>query len=171
MQTGGASYTLPNVTANHAVNVTFTQLTYTVTPSAGANGDISPNTAQTVSYGNNITLNALPATGYTVASWTLDGTVVQTGGASYTLPNVTANHAVNVTFTQLIYTVTFTTQPSSRPAGSVISPAVQVTVLDASGNPVATAVTLALGNNPGNDTLQGTHDRADRQRRWPPLRI
>ena len=34
-------------------------------------------------------------------------------------------------------TVTFTTQPSTTAAGSVITPAVQVTVMDAYGNPVA----------------------------------
>ena len=51
----------------------------------------------------------------------------------------------------------FTTQPSTTPAGSAITPAVQVTVPDAYGNLVTTtAVTLALGNNPGNDTLIGT---------------
>ena len=63
-------------------------------------------------------------------------------------------------------TLTFTTQPSTTMAGSAITPAVQVTVLDAYGNPVnPTAVTLALGANPGNDTLHGTTHRADRQRR------
>ena len=78
-------------------------MTYTVTPSAGANGTISPSTAQTVNYGSSLTFTATPSTGYTVNTWSLDGTVVQTGGTTYTLTNITANHTVNVTFTLLTY--------------------------------------------------------------------
>ena len=55
-------------------------------------------------------------------------------------------------------TLAFTVQPSNTIAGAVISPAVQVTVTDAYGNLVVTptAVTLALGANPGAATLAGT---------------
>ena len=85
VQTGGTTFTLTNITANHTVHVTFTQLTYTITPSAGANGTISPSTAQTVNYGSSLTFTATPNTGYTVNTWSVDGTVVQTGGTTYTL--------------------------------------------------------------------------------------
>ncbi len=44
------SYTFNNVTGNHTIEVSFAMNTYTVTPSAGANGSISPNTFQTASY-------------------------------------------------------------------------------------------------------------------------
>ena len=53
----------------------------------------------------------------------------------------------------------FTTQPTNVAAGSSITPAVQVTVQDSSGNTVTTAtnsVTLAIGTNPGSGTLSGT---------------
>ena len=99
VQTGGTTYTLSNITANHTVYVTFTALTYTVTPGAGANGTISPSTAQTVSSGGSLTFTATPNTNYMVNTWSLDGTVVQNGGTTYTLANITANHTVNVTFT------------------------------------------------------------------------
>src|SRR5690349_15809913 len=59
------------------------------------------------------------------------------------------------TATQLAYTV----QPSNAVAGNAIAPAVQVSALDASGNPVPTftgSVTVALGSNPGGSTLGGT---------------
>src|SRR3989442_665517 len=59
------------------------------------------------------------------------------------------------TATQLAFTV----QPSNTVAGAAISPAVQVTALDAAGNPVPSftgSVTVALGNNPGGSTLSGT---------------
>src|SRR5207253_1426550 len=53
----------------------------------------------------------------------------------------------------------FTVQPSNTVAGAAISPAVQVTALDAAGNPVPSftrSVTVALGTNPGGSTLSGT---------------
>src|SRR5213078_51440 len=53
----------------------------------------------------------------------------------------------------------FTQQPSTTVAGATISPAVQVTALDAAGNPVTSftgSITVALGNNPGGSTLSGT---------------
>ncbi|HZI22909.1 MAG TPA: hypothetical protein VFD76_10345, partial [Gemmatimonadales bacterium] len=49
--------------------------------------------------------------------------------------------------------------PASTTAGAVFAPAVQVSVLDASGNLVPTfadSVTVSLGNNPGSGTLGGT---------------
>jgi plastocyanin len=53
----------------------------------------------------------------------------------------------------------FTVQPSARTAGQVITPAVRVSVQDASGNLVSSAqntVTLALAVNPSGATLSGT---------------
>src|SRR5207302_971874 len=53
----------------------------------------------------------------------------------------------------------FTQQPSTTVAGATISPAVQVTALDAAGDPVpglTGSVTVALGSNPGGSTLGGT---------------
>jgi len=69
---------------------------YTITTSAGANGAISA--TQTVNSGNTATITATPNTGYTVDTWTDNGTAVQTGGTTYTITNVTANHTVSVTF-------------------------------------------------------------------------
>lgn len=53
----------------------------------------------------------------------------------------------------------FTTQPSRTEAGAAISPAVQVSVLDAGGNVVTTAtqkITMSLGSNRAAATLSGT---------------
>ena len=68
--------------------------TFTITPSAGANGAISPSSAQTVNTGGSVSFTATPNSGYTVKNWSVDGTVVQTGGTSFTLANITANHSV-----------------------------------------------------------------------------
>jgi len=53
----------------------------------------------------------------------------------------------------------FSVQPASTVAGTVISPAVRVTIQDAGGNPVTTStapVSLALGSNPAGGKLSGT---------------
>jgi hypothetical protein len=100
VQTGGTTYTLSNITTSHTVSVTFNAQSkvFTVSPSAGANGTVSPSGPQTVNSGDSISLTATPATGYTVDTWSVDGCVVQAGGTQFTLMNVTAGHNVVVTF-------------------------------------------------------------------------
>ena len=80
--------------------------TFVVTPSAGANGTITPSTPQTVRYGNNVSFSATPDLGYQINSWLLDGATVQKGGNNFSVNNVMANHTVQVTFVLLNYTVT-----------------------------------------------------------------
>jgi hypothetical protein len=53
----------------------------------------------------------------------------------------------------------FTVQPGNMVSGTIITPAVTVTIQDASGNIVTTStasVTLAIGTNPSSGTLSGT---------------
>ena len=71
---------------------------YDISPSAGANGSISPSTVQTVNSGGEVIFTATPDTSYQVNEWLLDGSSVQTGGNTYTLSNITAKHTVSVTF-------------------------------------------------------------------------
>ena len=49
------SYDFTNVTANKTISASFAINTYTITPSAGAHGSISPATVQTVNYGGSRT--------------------------------------------------------------------------------------------------------------------
>jgi hypothetical protein len=83
---------------NLVANFTANLVTYTVTSSAGNNGSISPTGPQTVVTGGNITFTAAPANNYQVNQWLVNGTVAQSGGAAYTLQDVTTNNAVAVTF-------------------------------------------------------------------------
>jgi len=125
-QTGGTQYTLKNLTANHAVNVTFKPLpTYTITPSAGGNGIITPNTPQIVKRAANLTLTATANAGYTVDSWYLDNAFAQTGGGQYTLSNIVTNHGVKVTFKAL---PTYTIVPSVGPGGTMTPATSQIVV-------------------------------------------
>ncbi len=97
---GSTTYTLSDIIANHTVQVTFKAVvvTYAVTPSAGPNGNVSPNTAQIVNSGAGVSFNGSPNANYIVSQWLVDGVVVQNGGIGYTLSNIQDNHSVQVTF-------------------------------------------------------------------------
>ena len=83
-----------------ADDVSFTQAsaaTYTITPSAGPNGTISPATPQVVDEGGSQTFNFTPDPGYHIADVLVDG--ISVGAvAGYTFGNVTDNHTIAVTF-------------------------------------------------------------------------
>ena len=121
VQTGGLSYTLDNIQADHTVKVTFKQLQYSITPSAGPNGSISPSSSITVNFGSSQAFTASPAAGYEVDKWLMDDVAVQTGGLSYTLNNIKADHAINVTFKKVQYTITVSADQygSISPSGTI----------------------------------------------------
>ncbi|MFH1717286.1 MAG: hypothetical protein ABIF19_08050 [Planctomycetota bacterium] len=112
-QTGGMSFTLSNVTSSLNVSVTFKQLQYTVTASAGTGGSVSPEST-TVLHGGSVTFSATPDDGYEVDQWS-GGGQTQSGGTSFTLSNVTSNQSVSVTFRESQYTI----DASAGPHGSV----------------------------------------------------
>ncbi|MGA8829158.1 MAG: hypothetical protein WB541_17185, partial [Syntrophobacteraceae bacterium] len=116
------SYTFSNVTASHTISATFAINTYTITPTAGTNGTISPSAAVTVNYGASQAFTIAPATNYQVSAVLVDGTSV---GAvtTYTFSNVTANHTISATFAIDTYTIT----PTAGTNGT-ISPSAAVTV-------------------------------------------
>ena len=97
-QTGGTTFALPNITANHTVRVTFKVAMFTISPTAGTHGTLKPDTVQTVYSGQCLTFTAAPACGYMVQCWSVDGKVAQTFGRQFTLKNIIDNHAVKVTF-------------------------------------------------------------------------
>jgi hypothetical protein len=90
---------------NLVANFTANPIYYTVTPSAGTNGSISPSGPQTVLSGSSVAFTAVAATNYQISQWMVNGAVVQNGGASYTLQNVTNNSAVTVSFVASLATV------------------------------------------------------------------
>jgi len=94
----GSTYTTGSITANCTVSATFaaSSVTYTVTPSAGTGGTISPATAQTVSSGNKASFTVTPKSGYEIASVT--GCAGTLSGSTYTTGSITANCAVSATF-------------------------------------------------------------------------
>jgi hypothetical protein len=85
------SYTVP-------VQSSTTPAMFAVTPVAGSNGAISPQTLQTVASGGSVMFTATPDNGYVVNDWLVDGDVAQTGGTSFALSNVQGPHTVTVNF-------------------------------------------------------------------------
>jgi hypothetical protein len=136
-QTCSVSNGSGTATANVSnVSVTCANIAvYTVTPSSDGNGIIAPSVTQSVNSGGSQSFVATPAAGYAINQWLLDGTPVQTGGATYTLSDVTANHRVEVTFAQ-----------------TTLTPSVPFLALSIND----TALNPALTGNPRQITIQNT---------------
>jgi uncharacterized repeat protein (TIGR02543 family) len=96
--TGTANPQTITMDGNKAVTATFAATpTYTLTPTAGAGGGITPNTVQTVLQGGSMSFGITPAAGYRVADVTVDG--VSVGRVStYEFVNVTSSHTIKAVF-------------------------------------------------------------------------
>ena len=90
-------YEVPAMVMSNTCSVTVTGLCQ-LTPSAGPNGSLSPSTVQMVNYGSTVNFTASPQPGFTVANWTVNGSVLQVGGTQFTLPDITGDACVKVTF-------------------------------------------------------------------------
>ncbi|MBZ0092148.1 MAG: DUF1566 domain-containing protein [Sulfuricellaceae bacterium] len=80
-----------------AVDVPTVSQTWTVTPSAGAGGSISPSTSQTVNNGTTTTFTVTPNYGYAASVGGTCGGYLS--GTTYTTNAITANCTVSATFT------------------------------------------------------------------------
>ncbi len=123
--------------------------TFTVTPSAGANGAINPATAQTIASGATAAFTITPAPGYTAsAGGTCGGTLA---GNTYTTNAVTANCTVTASFSAIpIPAGGFTLTSSSNPA---IYRSSIVLTASATGNAPTGTVTFNMATNAGPLTL------------------
>ena len=122
--------------AEHVFTVTQNGIitTYTITPTAGTGGSISPSGAVTVTDGANQAFTITPDTGYLIADVKADG--VSVGAvSSYTFSNVTANHTIEASFAvNTNYTLSITKAGTgsgtvtSNPSGTTFSPGTVVTL-------------------------------------------
>ena len=96
---GGRLLHFENVTANHTIAVSFVPAPaqYTITPSAGEHGTISPARAQTVTSADSTTFTITPDAGYHVDDVLVDG---QSVGAvtTYTFTDVSADQTIAASF-------------------------------------------------------------------------
>src|SRR5207249_868371 len=175
---GSATSAAFNITAG-----TATQLVFSAQPSTTAAGavitpavqvtaqDAQGNTATgftgnvTVAIGTNPSTGTLAGT-ETVAAVAGVATIASVAsdkvGTGYAVTATGAGSATSAAFNITAGTATalvFSVQPTTTVAGAAITPAVQVTARDGSGN-TATGftgnVTVAIGTNPGSGTLTGT---------------
>ena len=94
------SYTIENVTTNQNINVTFNQITYTITASAENGGTITPSGVVNVNCGESKAFTISANEGYMISDVLVDGQSVGTQ-SSYTFTNVDANHTISVTFAEI----------------------------------------------------------------------
>jgi len=150
--TAGAAITpAVRVTAQDAQGNTATGFSGTVTVAIGANpgGGTLAGTTTGAAVGGVATFSDLSinhsGTGYTLAAQ--GGGLAPVTSAPFGITAGAATHLV------------FTGQPTATPAGTAITPPVQVTAEDALGNSALSFtgnVTVALAANPGGGTLSGT---------------
>ncbi|MCB1920103.1 MAG: DUF4214 domain-containing protein [Candidatus Competibacteraceae bacterium] len=100
----GNTYTTGIVTADCTVSATFSQQSWTVSATAGANGSISP-ASQSVIQGETATLTVTPNSSYAAVVTGCNGSL---SGNTYTTGPITADCTVSATFTQQTYTVSTT---------------------------------------------------------------
>ncbi len=114
------TYTFTDVTADHTISATFAPVavtTYTITPTAGANGSIFPSTPQTVASGQDFTFTIMPDTGFQVSDVLVDGVSVG-ATTTYTFTDVTADHTISATFSSVTtQTATHISLRASTPRG------------------------------------------------------
>ncbi len=116
------SYEFTNVTAPHTISATYAINAFTVTATAGSNGNITPSGVTHVEHSGTQAYTITPNAGYAIADVLVDG--VSIGAVdTYTFENVTSNHTISATFSVITYTIT-----SSAGENGTISPAGEVTV-------------------------------------------
>jgi Chitobiase/beta-hexosaminidase C-terminal domain/Divergent InlB B-repeat domain len=120
--TGGAlspfvavtKYTIANIKADMTISAAFAIDTFTVTPTSGPGGSISPDTAQTVDINGTTKFTVTPNTGYHIDSVTgCNGTL---SGNVFTTGAITTNCTVAATFANDTFTIT----TNAGPDGSIV---------------------------------------------------
>ncbi|QXO94841.1 PKD domain-containing protein [Methanospirillum purgamenti] len=116
-QTSPYQYCFNNVTTDHNISAYFTQYAYTITPSAGVGGTISPSTPQLVPIGDSAIFTITPSGCYTIKDVQVDG---ESKGAlsTYTFVNVTEDHTIHADFQIKTYEILV-----NQSEGGMIDPA------------------------------------------------
>lgn len=116
-QTSPYQYCFNNMTTDHNISAYFTQYAYTITPSAGVGGTISPSTPQLVPIGDSATFTITPSGCYTIKDVQVDG---ESKGAlsTYTFVNVTEDHTIHADFQIKTYEILV-----NQSEGGMIDPA------------------------------------------------
>ena len=114
---------------------------FKITPSAGTNGSISPNTATSYDEGaTTATFTFTPNTGYVIDKVMVNGTtdVTPLSGNTYTFPAIDGDKTIHVTFKPIVYTITYnntkTASNSLNPTSyTIATPTVSLANLELAG--------------------------------------
>jgi len=87
---------------------------FSLVPSSGINGSISPSSTKVLSSGMNQTFSILPDAGFEIADVMVDGVSVGTV-ETYTFSNVTASHSISVSFESVTAQVTLSWAANTDP--------------------------------------------------------
>ncbi|MBK8051354.1 MAG: Ig-like domain repeat protein [Anaerolineales bacterium] len=119
--------------AAKAITATFTLKTFVITPTAGANGSITPSTPQTLNYGSDQTFTIAADPHHHILDVAADG--VSVGALDvYTFTNVTTDHIITASFTIDIHSLSLHKDGTgdgtvdNEPAGSSFAYGTVVTI-------------------------------------------
>ena len=125
-----ASYTL-TVTSSHNLVANFTGLSFTVTTASNPVNTGTTTGAGSYTYNSQVSVSAIPASGYSFISWTENGNVVSTS-ATYTF-NITANRNLVANFGIFtVFNITTISNPvngGTTSGGGAFSQGSQATVI------------------------------------------
>ena len=113
-----STYTFTNATANHTIEATFAKNTHALTVNVVGSGSVSL-VSGIYEYGTEITLNAVPATGFHFIGWSGDATDTD----NFLTITIDSNKTIAATFAINTYTIT-----ASAGTGGTVSPSSIVTV-------------------------------------------
>lgn len=119
--------TTATVNGNATLTATFQKKSYTLTKASTTNGSFTLS-ATTAQYGDNITVNLTPNTGYKVASVKYGSSIAaRVSDTQYTFKMPAANTTVTVTFAPVDYAVTTSVSPEGSGSISVTKNSTSVT--------------------------------------------
>ena len=171
--------TFANVTVDHTLSATFAINAYTITPTAGTNGTITPGTAQTVNHGSSKTFAIEAAPGYHIVDVLKGGASIGTS-SSVTFSNVTVDHILSATFAINAYTITPTAgangtitpgtaqtvnHGSSKTFAIEAAPGYHIVDVLKGGVSVGAVSSVTFANVTGNHTLSATFAAANQVNR------
>lgn len=87
---------------------------FTILPSAGINGTITPSNTMVLSRGMNQTFSIVPDAGFEIADVLVDGVSAGPVG-TYTFSNIRANHSISVSFSSVTAQVTLSWAANTDP--------------------------------------------------------
>jgi uncharacterized repeat protein (TIGR02543 family) len=113
---GSSNPVTVTMSSGHALNAVFTQIQYILTVNTSGQGSVAKNPSQaTYTYGSSVQLTATPASGWAFSGWSGD----LTGTSNPASVTMNGDKAVTATFTQNVYTLTVTVNPTG---GGTVTP-------------------------------------------------